>query len=228
MSDFYVFSDAFSDKMSPVSSEGKSLAFSNEFRALKRVLLNDAFVDPANPKNRIMVTSLKRGAGRSFVAYNAARSIALEQDKTVLLVNADVTSNELDLALSKNDAHPTLGLIDLLVSESVSVSDIICHTEISNFKVIPRGKEHYLANELFSGTVMVKLMREFQSRYPDRLVMFDAPPLMDVSESITLAHSVDQIVVVLEYGVTRVSEIQNLQALLPKDVKVHYLLNKVS
>lgn len=221
------FANWFIEKMSPSSREGRNLGLSNEFRAIKRTLLKTAFSDPDVLRNRIMVTSLRPGAGRSFVAYNAARSIALEQDKTVLLVNTDVMSDEIDRAISKSEDDATVGLIDLLVTPGLPVSDVIYSTEISNFKVIPRGRENYLANELFSSALMNKLMQEFQDRYKDRLVIFDAPPLLEVSEAATLSQFVDQVVIVLEHNKTKISDIKKVQDLIPNGVEVHYLLNKV-
>lgn len=229
MAHYVHFSQAFQDKMSP-SVKGRSLlALTNEFRNIKRVLLKDAFHDPSAPKNRIMVTSVHQGAGRTFLAYNLARSVALEQDKTVLLVNADVSSPEIDRALIRDDIDDKdqiPGLIDYLVDVTKALNEVLCHTNVDNLKVIPCGRDHYLANELLSGNHMAQLMTEFQSRYPDRVVIFDAPPLLDISEAATLSQYVDQLIVVVQDGVTSISDLQRLSEQLPKDVKVHYLLNR--
>jgi len=64
-----------------------------EFRHIKRKLLNNAFglaSKTLHNSNLIMVTSSHPNEGKTYVAINLALSIALEQDKTVLLIDADV------------------------------------------------------------------------------------------------------------------------------------------
>ena len=64
-----------------------------EFRHIKRKLINNAFGPAAKTlkhSNLIMVTSSNPNEGKTFISINLALSIALEQDKTVLLVDADV------------------------------------------------------------------------------------------------------------------------------------------
>ena len=64
-----------------------------EFRAIKRPLLHNIVGKTASPianANLIMVTSALEGDGKTFSSLNLAMSIAMEQDKTVLFVDADV------------------------------------------------------------------------------------------------------------------------------------------
>ena len=65
----------------------------DEFRVIKRPLIANATGKGAaqiRHGNLIMVTSAVPGEGKSFCALNLAMSIAMEQDRTVLLVDADV------------------------------------------------------------------------------------------------------------------------------------------
>ena len=67
-----------------------------QFRVIKRPLLTNAFnKGPGMIKNGnlIMVTSALAGEGKSFCTVNLAMSIAMEMDRRVLLVDADVVSN---------------------------------------------------------------------------------------------------------------------------------------
>ena len=64
-----------------------------EYRQIKRKVLNNAFgplSQSLHNSNIVMVTSPSPGEGKTFSAINLALSIALEKDKTVLLVDADV------------------------------------------------------------------------------------------------------------------------------------------
>lgn len=230
MSNTAKFSQSFQDEMSPLGESQSILSMSNEFRAIKRIVLQEAFSDPDSMKNRIMITSVHGNAGKTFIAYNLARSIALEKEKTVLLVDCDVTSPSFNKAMEIEGVDSTsgtvLGLIDYLNDVSKGLGDVLLHTDVDNLKVLPCGQHHFLANELLSGANMAQLMSEFQSRYPNRLVILDAPPLLDVNESATLSQYVDQLIVVVEEGVTKSIDLARLSHQIPKDIIVYYLLNR--
>jgi receptor protein-tyrosine kinase len=64
-----------------------------EFRRIKRPLLMNIRGEGASVvpnANMIMVTSSIAGEGKTFTSINLAMSIAMEMDRTVLLVDADV------------------------------------------------------------------------------------------------------------------------------------------
>lgn len=206
-------------------SSSKRNALNGEFRAIKREVLRTAFDgNEGQPnKNRIMITSLGEQQGKTFTAVNLALSIALEQNKYVMLVDVNVLSPCLaDMATPS----PDYGLIDYLREITASVEDIIYATNVDRLRLVPIGHQHVLANELFNGEHMIDLMAEFQQRYNDRVVIFDAPPLLGVNEAMTLSAHVDQIIVVIEDAVVWEREIRELQACLPPKTIVHYVLNK--
>lgn len=228
MSNTVVFTKQFQESMSPMGASQSLLAMSNEFRSVKRVILKTAFENPDKPRNRILVTSVHGRCGKTFISYNLARSVALEQDKTVLLVDADVTSPSLNEGIRMVDSGsdaPQLGLIDFLMDVSKGLNEVLLNTDVENLKVIPCGNHNYLANELLSGSNMAQLMSEFQTRYPDRVVILDSPPLLDVNETATLSQYVDQVVIVVQDGVTKAHDLVRLSQQIPKDITVHYVLN---
>ena len=91
--DEFVIDFARLDKNGHISLNGERKQINEEYREIKRKLLANAFGSLAktlhNP-NIIMVTSSRPSEGKTFTATNLAMSIASEQDKTVLLVDADV------------------------------------------------------------------------------------------------------------------------------------------
>ena len=199
-----------------------------EFRAIKRHVLKNAFSntrgdDFFEPLNRIMVTSIGDRAGKTFVAYNLAKSIADEQEKNVLLVDADVINSTLSRI---TEPQAKEGLIDFLSDPEANISERIHHTERSNMRFMPTGRDHYLANELFASQKMSSLMKEFSERYQDRLVIFDAPSLLDANESVALTSHMDQIIIIVEEGKTKEKDIKKVLSRLPSHVKIHFILNK--
>ena len=197
-----------------------------EYRVIKRKLINNAFgplsTSLRNP-NLILVSSSRPGEGKTFTSVNLALSIALEQDKTVLLVDADVlrpnVSRTMEISVPR-------GLTDYLSSDSVDVSDIMYSTNVERLKLIAAGRPHHLSTELLASDKMAALVNEFASRYPDRIVIFDAPPLLGVNETSVLAGMCGQAVIVLEENKTKLNELEKAISMLPPDLATGFVINK--
>jgi receptor protein-tyrosine kinase len=197
-----------------------------EFRVIKRKLINNAFGPLSSSlkhPNLILVTSSRPGEGKTFTSVNLALSIALEQDKTVLLVDADVLRPNVSRTLQISTPR---GLTDYLSSDKLDVSDIMYSTNVERLKLITAGKPHHLSTELLASDKMIDLVQEFASRYPDRIVIFDAPPLLGVNETSVMAGMCGQAVVVLEENKTKLDELDKAISLLPKDLAVGFVINK--
>ncbi|NMP16201.1 XrtA-associated tyrosine autokinase [Thalassotalea sp. Y01] len=197
-----------------------------EFRQIKRKILNNAF-GPAketldNP-NLIMVTSAKPNEGKTFISINLALSVALEQDKTVLLVDADVLKPSI---LKELGVKPKAGLIDYLMGDVTSIGDIIYDTNISKLKVMPAGKTHHLANELLASERMAKMTTELSERYSDRLVIFDSPPLLGINETSILSNLMGQALITVEENKTNLNDVKHANHLLRDELAKGLVLNK--
>jgi len=167
-----------------------------EYRMIKRPLLANAFgPNPVRKGNLIMVSSALPGEGKSFSAINLAISIAMELDRTVLLVDADVAKPSLPHYMGFNAEH---GLLDVLRGERQDLSDVILRTNIEKLSILPAGKTYARATELLASDAMDRLITEVATRYPDRLVLFDSPPILATSEAHVLASHMGQIVMVVE------------------------------
>lgn len=209
-----------------VSLSSERRLINEEYRVIKRKLINNAFgalSSTLKHPNLILVSSSRPGEGKTFSSINLALSIALEQDKTVLLVDSDVLRPK--VARMLNIQHET-GLTDYLQSEDVQVSDIILNTNVERLKIVTAGRPHHLSTELLASERMLMLVNEFASRYHDRIVIFDAPPLLGVNETSVMASMCGQAVVVVEENRSKLSEIEQAVSLLPKDIATGFLINK--
>lgn len=197
-----------------------------EFRHIKRKLLNNAFGPAAKTlkhSNLIMVSSSNPNEGKTFVSINLALSIALEQDKTVLLVDADVLRPSLHREL---EFEIKQGLLEFLLDEVPKLSSIIYNTNIPNLKLIPAGKPHHLTNELLASTKMAALAEELAQRYPDRIVIFDCPPILGVTETPVLSSLVGQAVIVVEESKTKIDSVKKAVSQLNEDIAMGFVMNK--
>lgn len=209
-----------------VSLSSERRLINEEYRVIKRKLINNAFgalSGTLKHPNLILVSSSRPGEGKTFSAINLALSIALEQDKTVLLVDSDVLRPSVSKTLN---IHHDIGLTDYLLSSDIKASDIILSTNVDRLKIITAGRPHHLSTELLASERMLMLVNEFASRYSDRIVIFDAPPLLGVNETAVMASMCGQAVVVVEENHSKLAEVEQAVALLPKDIAIGFLINK--
>jgi exopolysaccharide/PEPCTERM locus tyrosine autokinase len=181
--------------LAPTGSSGEYSATAEEFRMIKRPLLNRAFEPGSQTKNAnlVMITSPLPGDGKSFCALNLAISIAMEKDRTVLLVDADVSKpSQMKLLGIEADR----GLMDLLQDPSLTPADVLLRTSIPNFSLLPAGRPSRTATEYLASVSMANLLDDLSGRYPDRLILFDSPPLLITTEASVLSSHMGQVVVV--------------------------------
>lgn len=179
-----------------VTTETPDSLIAQEFRVLKRPLLSNlvSSAAPIRNANLIMVTSALPGEGKSFTAINLAMSIAMELDKTVLLVDADVARPSLPRVL---DIAAGKGLLDVLQDKSLDLGDVLLRTNVEKLSILTAGSSDIHATELLASEAMGRLMNEIARRYSDRIVIFDSPPLLVTTESRVLATRMGQIVFVV-------------------------------
>ena len=173
-----------------------------QFRVIKRPLLTNAFnKGPGMIKNGnlIMVTSALAGEGKSFCTVNLAMSIAMEMDRTVLLVDADVARPSIPKILGVGTER---GLLDILVEGDLRLADVLIKTDVEKLTLLTAGRRHSHSTELLASRNMEELLKELAERYADRVVIFDSPPLLLTSEARVLASQMGQIVLVVEAETT--------------------------
>jgi receptor protein-tyrosine kinase len=199
----------------------------DEFRVIKRPLLANAQGRSAAPVargNLIMVTSSIPGEGKTFTAINLAMSIAMELDSTVLLVDADVSRPSV---LERLGLPPSAGLLDVLSDPAISLSDVLLRTNVERLSLLPAGTPKPQATELLASEAMNRLLEDMATRYSDRVLVFDAPPLLPSTESRVLATHMGQIVLVVEAERTPQASVEQALAAIESCPVVHTILNKV-
>lgn len=180
----------------------------DEFRTVKRPLIANAFGKAAAPiknGNLIMITSALPGEGKTFTAINLAMSIAMELDHTVMLVDADVARPSV---LNTLGLQPSPGFLDVLVDQSIELSDVLLRTNVERLTVLPSGMQHDRATELLASDAMTGLLNDMANRYQDRIIVFDSPPLLMTTEAPVLASHMGQVVVVVRAEVTSRRDVQ--------------------
>ncbi len=209
-----------------LSPEQTKAALIEEYRVIKRPLINNAFGISSkgiNRSNLILVTSSVPGEGKTFSAINLALSIANERDKKVLLIDADVAKPSIANRLGITGSP---GLIEYLENDDLIFSDISLKTDLDDLQIIPAGKKHAFSTELLSSDKMAKFVDELSQRYSDRIVIFDSPPLLAATQAEVLASLVGQVVFVISAETTIQGTVQDALKKLESVDVVLALLNK--
>ncbi len=203
-------------------------AIAEEYRSIKRPLLiniaGDSVTTPIPHGNLIMVTSALEGDGKTFCAISLALSIAMEQDKTVLFVDADTSKADAGKLLGVAASSP--GLIDLLQNPRASVADFVLPTNIAKLRILPAGSVHTHANELLASARMQQLMLELSEDDPNRVIIFDSPPLLLTTEATVLSDFMGQIVFVVSAELTPQHAIRQAIEQIGEEKMVGMVLNR--
>jgi receptor protein-tyrosine kinase len=209
-----------------VSPDGHATAIGQQFRVIKRPLIANALgrgrAEVANGR-RIMVTSALPDEGKSFCAINLAMSIAAERDCRVLLVDADVPRPSLPRELG---VQPVAGLMDWLIDGTPDPRELVRRTNVERLSLLQAGRPHEHATELLASSSMRELVDRLTALFPDRIVIFDSPPLLATTESQVLATHMGQIVLVVEAGRTSSELVRQALASVEAVGSVGVVLNK--
>jgi Mrp family chromosome partitioning ATPase len=172
--------------------------------------------------NTLGVISAHAGEGRTTTAINLAVHTSMEVDWTVLLVDAD---------LRTPGACKTLGLPELpglseYLTQNTPLEELLVRTDFARFVLLPAGAPPQNASEVLGSTRMLSLVDELKHRYPDRLVIFDVPPVVDSPEGLALLPWLETVLLVVEEGRTPAEDAVRAAQLAGKSHLIGTVLNK--
>ena len=191
----------------------------SEYRHIKRQLVSELRQNPA--RRVIVVASALAGEGKSFTAANLARSLALEPDHTVLLVDADVIKPRLSTILGIADR---LGVMDALVDPSCNPEDLVLTTDIEGLSVMPAGSVSENATEYFASQRRVDVLQRLLA-VPNRIVVIDTLPLLQTTEARALSSLGGQILLVVRAESTSQAAVQEALSVIGPGANVKIVLN---
>jgi len=168
-----------------------------------------------NQWNSLAVTGPTAGCGKTLTAINLAISLAMEVTHTVLLV---------DLDLRKPSIHeyfgfrPEKGLSDYLQGD-MPLYQALFSPPIERLTLLPSREPISNSSEMLRSPKMLALVNEVKHRYPDRIVIYDLPPVLAADDALAFAPYVDAMLMVAAAGSTSRDDLQQALELI-KDAKV--------
>ena len=164
---------------------------SEQFRTIRT---NITFAMPEQEIKTILVTSATPGEGKSTNVANLGVVFA-QEGKKILIVDADLRKPTMHYTFLLQNSK---GLSNLLTRQC-ELSEVLNSTEIPNLFVMTSGPIPPNPAELLSSKtldlVIVQLIKEFD------MIIFDAPPLLSVTDAQILANKCHGTLLIVNSGV---------------------------
>jgi len=209
-----------------IEPEGPVTGLLEEFRIVKRQLLLTAAESrsgrAAPHGERILICSAHPGEGKTFCAVNLALSMAAEKDTEVLLVDADFAKPSVLSALGLPGGP---GLMDALADPAVAVEDCIISTDIAGLFVLPAGNSTGSDTEYLAAAHTQQVLDQLTFQAPNRIVIFDSPPVLAASPASELAMHVGQALMVVRADQTGEAALRDALSILSGCDDIKLLLN---
>jgi capsular exopolysaccharide synthesis family protein len=162
----------------------------------------------------ILVTSACAGDGKTLVAKNLALSLALS-DERVVLIDADLRRAGPHVLF---DLPEQPGLTDLLLGRAVR-TDVVRSAAVPGLHVLTRGTKSRNPSELLDSPRFKEILAELGTDFD--WIVLDAPPVMPVTDSIVLCRKVTGLLVIAAAESTPLPALQTmLERLRPTRVPV--------
>jgi capsular exopolysaccharide synthesis family protein len=171
------------------------------------------YPDAGEPPRSILVTSAIPGEGKSFICANLGVSISQGFEKEALLVECDLRRPSLSKFFGLGNSK---GLVDYL-QNGTPVEQLIQQTSMPKLSLLASGKPPKNPAELIDTHKMAFLIKTLVDQNPDRLIIFDSPPIQAAPETDVLAKRVDKVILVIRWGYARREHAKQLVELLGRD-----------
>lgn len=175
----------------------------------------------ANKMSTLAVTSPRLGAGVTTTAANLALSVALDVNQTVLLVDLNLRNPGLH---EKFHVTPQVGVDDYLRGQS-ELKPCFINPGVQRLVLLPARAPSTDSAEIMSSPRMAALTAELRSRYQDRIIIFDTPPLLASGDTLGFLPNVDSVLIVTRSGSTTKADVEKSALLLGNKPIVGTLLN---
>ena len=174
-----------------------------------------------NGVTTLAITSMGAGEGKTTLAINLAIAISMDINQTVLLVDADLRSPRVARYLG---IEVKAGLADLLAGKA-TIPECLVNPSLPRLCILPARDSIENSAELLSSPQMLQLVHELRSRYNDRVVIFDLPPLLTVADTVGFLPIVDATLLVVRDGSVQGSDLKRMMSLLQEHNLIGTVLN---
>lgn len=195
---------------------------SDVIRLLRTQVLRDM---AQNNFKTLGITSPSYGDGKTTIAINLAISMAMDVKQTVLLVDLDLRKPCLAQYLG---LPPSLPGLTQYLSGKADLSSCLQRLPYERLVVLPVGSKILRSSEVLGQPRMAALADEMKNRYPDRLIIYDMPPLLAQDDPLAFMPNIDAALLILRDGVTKAEDIKRCFDILGNTHVIGTVLNSMT
>lgn len=177
------------------------------YRALRT---NLTFAGLDKPIETLVVTSAAPGEGKSTTLANLAVTMAQGERRTIV-VDADLRHPSLHHIFGVSNER---GLTTMFVEPETLSSPPLAKTEVENLWLLPSGPLPPNPADLLGSRRMEEVIAVLRQRAD--ILLFDAPPVVVVTDAAVLGTKVDGLLLVVSAGRTRRDHAQRAKELLER------------
>lgn len=170
----------------------------------------------------VAVVSPSNEDGRTLTAINLAITVAEDPGHTALLVDMDLRRPGVHRCFG---LEPRLGVADCL-RRAAGVGEALLRPEpFPKLALLPGTTAQRQPSELLAGDSARDLAAELRTRYANRLVIYDLPPLLATADALAFLPNVEAVLLVACESRTRRDDVAESLALLRGATLVGTILN---
>jgi len=171
----------------------------------------------------LAVLSASNGEGKTLSAINLAVAIAADPGYSALLVDLDLRNPSVHRRFG---FEPELGVEDCLEDRQAVRQAMVRVAGYDRLVLLPARRRVELSSELLAADRISELVLELRTRYPNRIVIFDLPPVLLADDALAFSRNIQAGLFVVAEGVTIREDIARSMALLRHVPIVGTVLNR--
>jgi len=196
---------------------GMDSPYSEEYRTLRARIQS---LRRTRELRSIVVSSTRPSEGKTTTAVNLALSFGLERESSVCLVDADLRTPRVHRAFANAGI---VGLAEVLEGDAKLAEALIAIPDtrlmVLAVKALPTAP-----SELLSSRAMTELVAELHTRF--HTVIFDAPPVLGLPDTVTLVDLCDSALFVVGAGRAPREEVESALERLDASKVIGVVLNR--
>ena len=179
----------------------------------------------ANQWHSFALTGVTAGEGKTLTAVNLAIALAQDVNTWVALIDLDLQRPRVAEYLGMRSVHGEKGLSDYLQGNA-TFENIVYSPDIERLMVVPNFQPMVNSSETLTSPRMAELMQALEAETPQRILIFDMPPVLAADDVLAFAPQIDGLLLVVAEGTTDRNSLRRAKEVLAEMNLLGVVLNR--